>query len=128
MATRGIVRTPSAKLDDATRDVLAAFPLLAKAVVLKLQHGGEGERIVGARQVYLLRTHSGIRPEDILGVVARDRRDRSVLIVHVDPWLAAAPHHGADLHQWLLQILGALGPRHDEARRIIRLHAAVEQM
>src|SRR5262249_42283133 len=98
MAPRGIVRTTAAELDDATRDVLAALPLLAEAVVLKLQHGGKGEGIVGASQVDLLRTHASIRPEDVLGVVARDRRYRSVLIVHVDPRLAAAPHHGTDLH------------------------------
>src|SRR5258705_4478767 len=47
MAPRGIVRTASAELDDAARYILPAFPLLAEAVVLKLQHGGKGERIVG---------------------------------------------------------------------------------
>src|SRR5882672_8116172 len=73
MPTRGIVRTTSAELDDATRDVLPTLPLLAEAVVLKLQHGGEGKRIIGASQVDLLRPHAGIRPQDVLGVVARDR-------------------------------------------------------
>ena len=103
-------------------------PFLQKAVVLKLQHGGESERIVGTGQVYLIRTHSGVRPQDVLGVVTGDRRDRSVLVVHIDSRLAAAPDHGADLHQWLLEILGVFGTADDDAGGIIGLHAAVEQM
>src|SRR5262245_54384809 len=37
MATRSIIRTTAAELDDAAGDVLSALSLLAEAVILKLQ-------------------------------------------------------------------------------------------
>src|SRR6516164_1825730 len=70
MATRGVVRPFSTEHDGTVRDVVAAVALLAEAVVLELQHGGEGKGIIGAREIDVLRADAGIRPEDFFGVVA----------------------------------------------------------
>ena len=73
MATRGVVRPFSTEHDGAVRDVVAAVALLAEAVVLELQHGGEGKRIIGACEIDVLRADAGIGPENVLGVVAGNR-------------------------------------------------------
>ena len=69
MAARRVVRPFSTEHDGAVGDVVAAVALLAEAVILELQHGGEGEGVIGAREVDVLRAHAGIRPEDVPGVV-----------------------------------------------------------
>src|SRR5262244_1769418 len=45
VAAGGVVRSLTAQLDDPARHVGAAFALLAEAVLLELQHGGEGEGV-----------------------------------------------------------------------------------
>src|SRR5215472_13444155 len=49
--SRRIVRPATPELDDPARHVLPALALLAEAVVLELKHGGEGEGVIGARDV-----------------------------------------------------------------------------
>src|SRR6516165_2715750 len=107
MATRCVIWPFSTEHDGTVRDIVAALALLAEAVILELQHGGEGEGVVGAREVDVLRANAGIWPEDVLGVVAGDGGNRPELVVHVDPRLRAAADHATDPHQWLLQVLRA---------------------
>ena len=73
MAAAGVVGPPAAELDGAVADVLAALALLAEAVVLELQHGGEGEGVVGAGDVDVLRPDAGVRPQDLLARSSRRR-------------------------------------------------------
>src|SRR5689334_20294801 len=76
VAAGGVVGALAAELDDAARDVLAALALLAEPKLLELQHGGEGERVVGAGDVHVLRADPGLAEHDVLGVVVRDTADR----------------------------------------------------
>ena len=115
MAAAGVVRPLAAQPDGAVADVVAALALLAEAVILELQHGGEGEGVVGAGDVDILRPDAGVRPQDVLGVVAGDRRDRAVLVVHVDARLAAAADHAADQRRLVPAVAGALGRGDDDA-------------
>src|SRR4029079_18860488 len=85
MAARCVVRPFPAEHDGAVRDVVATLPLLAEAVVLELQHGGEGEGVIGAGKVDILRADAGVRPEDFPGIMAGDGGDWPDLVVHVDP-------------------------------------------
>src|SRR6266436_10104839 len=70
MAARGVVGTAAAQLDDAARDIGPALALLAEAVLLELQHGGEREGVVGARDVHLLGRDPGLAEDDVPRVVA----------------------------------------------------------
>ena len=85
MATRRVVRPFSTEHDGAVGDVVAALALPAEAVILELQHGGEGEGVIGAGEIDILRAHAGIRPEDVLGVVTGNGGNRPGLVVHVRP-------------------------------------------
>src|SRR5450755_3092293 len=69
MATGCVVRPFSTEHDGTVRDIVTALALLAEAVILELQHGGEGEGVIGAREIDIFRAHARIRPEDVLGVV-----------------------------------------------------------
>jgi hypothetical protein len=51
---------------------VAALVLLAEAIILELEHAGEGESVIGASEVDVIRADAGIRPEDVFGVVAAD--------------------------------------------------------
>ena len=113
---------------DAVRDVLAALALLAEAVILKLQHRREGEGVVGAGDVHILRARPGIRPQDVLGVIAGDTRDRAVLVVHVEARLVAAADHPADQDQRVLAVLRPLGRGHDDRGAVVGLDAAIEEV
>ena len=115
MAAAGVVGPLAAEPDRAVAHVVAALALLAEAVVLELQHGGEGEGVVGAGEVDVLRPDPRVRPQDVLGVVAGDGRDRPVLVVHVGARLAAAADHAADQHRMLAAVAGALGRGDDDA-------------
>src|SRR6185503_19853270 len=90
MPAAGVVGPLAAELDGAVADVVATLALLAEAVILELQQGGEGEGVVGTGEVDVLRPDAGAGPQDVLGVVAGDGRDRAGLIVHVAARLAAA--------------------------------------
>ena len=61
MATRRVVRPFPAEHDGAVGDVVAALAFLAEAVILQLQHRGEGEGVIGAREIDVL--SSGLTPE-----------------------------------------------------------------
>src|ERR1043166_1409753 len=50
MATRRVIRAFPAEHDGAVGDVVAALAFLAEAVILQLQHGGEGKGVIGARE------------------------------------------------------------------------------
>src|SRR6185436_9696562 len=128
MAAAGVVGTLAAQPDGAVAHVLAAFALLAEAVVLKLQHGGEGKRVVGAGDVDVLRADAGVGPQDLARVLAGHRRDRPRLIVHVRARLAHAARNGADQHSVVTRVLRAVGARYDDGRGVVGLHAAVEQV
>src|SRR5262245_62310672 len=97
MATAGVVGAPSAELDGAVADVLAALALLAEAVVLQLQHGGEGEGVVGAGDIDVLRCYARVRPQDLPSVVPGHGRDRPCLVVHVAARLARSEEHTSEL-------------------------------
>src|SRR5206468_10196909 len=68
MAARGVVRPFASELDDAARDVRAALALLAEAVLLELEHGGEGEGVIGAGDVDVVRRDPCLPEHDVLGV------------------------------------------------------------
>src|SRR5262245_63977426 len=89
MAAARVVGAPPAEPDRAAADIIAALALLAEAVVLELQHGGECEGVVGAGHVDVLRPHARIGPQDLARIAARHRRDRTVLIVHGEPRVVA---------------------------------------
>src|SRR5262249_34935513 len=95
MAAAGVVGAPAPGPDGAVAHVLAAFALPAEAVVLELQHGSEGEGVVGAGDVDILRADTGVGPQDLARVSAGHRRDRPRLIVHVGARLAHAARNGA---------------------------------
>ena len=99
------------RADRAVADVFAAFALLAEAVILELQHRREGEGVVGAGDVDILRPDPGIRPQDLPGVIAGDGRDRPVLVMHVEARLVAAPDDAADQHQRVLAVAWRARPR-----------------
>src|SRR5581483_11082262 len=128
MAAAGVVGPPAAEPDGAVADIPAAVALVAEPVVLELQHGGEGEGVVGAGDVDVLRAHAGIGPEDLARVLSRHRRDRPVLVVHVDARLAHAPGHATDQHPGMRAIARPLGAGDDDGRGVVGLHAAVEQV
>src|SRR6516164_4346431 len=98
MAAARIVGPSPAELDRAAADVFAAFALFAEAVILELQHRGEGEGVVGTGDVDVLRADPGIRPQDLPGIVASTDRSRPLLAMHVEARLAAAADDTADQH------------------------------
>src|SRR4051812_6253802 len=76
MPTAGIVGTFPAEPNGPVANILTSFALLAKSVVLELQHRREGERIIRAGNVDVLWPNTGIGPEDFASIVASDGRDR----------------------------------------------------
>ncbi len=128
VAAGGVVRPRAAELDDARGDVVAALARLAKAVRLELHQGGEGEGVVGAGDVDLVRPDAGVRPQDVLGVVAGDGRDRPVLVVHVEPRLADPPGDRLDHRRRVFAIASAIQAGDDDAGRVVGLDAAIEQV
>src|SRR5215510_15446797 len=128
MPAAGVVRPPSAEADAAVAHVLTAFALFAEAVVFELQHGGEGEGVVGAGDIDILGAHPGVGPQDLARVFAGNRRDRPVLVVHVGAGFAHAPGDAADQHAGMATVAGALGAGDDDGGGIVGLHAAIEQM
>ena len=67
----GVVGALAAEPDGAVADVLAAFALLAEAVVLELQHGREGEGVVGAGDIDVLGPDAGVGPQDLARIPCR---------------------------------------------------------
>src|SRR5437867_542531 len=65
MPAAGVVGPLAAEADGAVADVLATIALLAETVVLELQHGGEGEGVVGAGDVDILGADAGVGPQDL---------------------------------------------------------------
>ena len=70
----------------------------------------------------------GIGPQDFLGVMAGDGRDRAVLVMHVHARLVAAPDDAADQDERMPAVLGAIGRGHDDRGRVVGLDAAIQQM
>ncbi len=70
----------------------------------------------------------GIGPQDLAPVVARNPRDRPVLVVHVGARLAHAPGYAADQHQRMAPVPRTVGAGDDDGRGVVGLDAAVEQM
>src|SRR5437867_9800032 len=66
VATRRVVGALAAELDDAARDVRAAFALLAESVLLELQHCREREGVVRAGDVDVLGPDPRLREDDVL--------------------------------------------------------------
>src|SRR6266481_9985837 len=128
MAAAGVVGSPATELDGTAADIFAALALFAEAIILELQHGGEGEGVVGAGDVDVLRPDPSIRPQDLPGIIAGDGRDRPVLVVHVEPRLVAAADNPADQYQRMLAVAGALRRGHDDCGRIVGLDAAIQEV
>src|SRR5262245_55260031 len=128
MPAAGVVGTPAAEPNGAVADVMAALALLAEAVVLELQHGGEGERIVRPGDIDVLGADARVRPQDLAGVAAGHGGDRPGLVVHIAAWLAAAAHHAADQHGWVAAVTRALGARDNDGSGVVGLDATVEQV
>src|SRR5476651_1851700 len=96
MAATRVVGSPPAQADCAVADILAALALLAESVILELQHRGEGEGIVRAGDVDVVRSDPGVGPQDFTGIMAGNGRDGSVLVVHIEARLAASADDAAD--------------------------------
>src|SRR4029453_3829847 len=101
----------AAQLDDAARYVRPALALLAEAVLLELQHGGERERVIGAGDVDVVRADAGLAEHDVLGVIAGDAGDRPVGPVEIGPRLAHSARHPHDVDWLPRQITRLLRPR-----------------
>src|SRR5262249_59999085 len=91
VAAGGVVGAPAAELDDAARHVRAALALLAEAVLLELEHGGEGEGVVGAGDVDVVGRDARLAEHDVAGVVAGHPADGAVGPVEVEARLVDAP-------------------------------------
>src|SRR5262249_12338446 len=128
MSAARIVRPPSAELDGAIADVVPALALLAEPIVLKLQHGRECKGVVGSGGVDVLRADTGVGPQDVAGISAGDRRDRTRLIVHIDARLAHATRDAADERRGVLEVARMSRTCDYDGRGVVGLHAAVEQM
>src|SRR4029453_11166853 len=114
----------AAQLDDAARYVRPALALLAEAVLLELQHGGERERVIGAGDVDVVRADAGLAEHDVLGVIAGDAGDGPGGPVEIGPRLAPSappPPHVARVPPQITRLLRA---RHDEGGGVVRLQAA----
>src|ERR1044072_5714425 len=114
MAAAGVVGPPAAQANGAVGDVVAALALLAEAVILELQHGGEGEGVVRAGDVDVLGPHARVGPQDVLGIVAGNGRDRAGLVVHVGARLAAAPDDAPDQRPRMATVPRPGGAGHDD--------------
>src|SRR5262249_36800040 len=108
MAAAGVVGAAPAEPDGAVAHVVAAFSLLAEAVVLELQHRGEGEGVVGAGDVDVVGSDAGIGPQDVARITAGHGRYRPVLIMHVHARLVTAADDAADEHQGMAAVARAL--------------------
>src|SRR5712691_10197745 len=128
VAARSVVGPPAAQLDDPARHVRSALALLAEAVLLELEHGREGEGVVGAGDAHVLGCDPGLAEDDVLGVVAGHPRDGARGPVEVGTRLADPSRHPHDVGGLLLEVARALGGGDDDAGGIVRLHAAVEQV
>src|ERR1043166_9748945 len=126
MATAGVVGASAAEPAAAVAHVIPTFALLAKTVVLELQHRREGERVIGASHVHVLGADAGVGPEYFACIAAGDRRDRPMLIMHVHARLVAAADHAADEHQRMAAVARALGAGDDDGVGVVGLDAAVE--
>src|ERR1700730_8671714 len=128
MPPTGVVWTFAAQPDGTVAYIVTALALLAKPVILELQHGRKGERIVGASHVNVARPDTRIWPKDLAGVAAGDGRDRTVLVVHIQTRLVAATDDAADQHQGMAAIARAGGAGNDDGVAIICLNAAIHKM
>src|SRR5262245_28746329 len=70
MAAARIVGPTAAEANRAVADIGPAIALLAEAVILELQHGGEGEGVVRAGDVDVLRPDAGVGPQDLARIAA----------------------------------------------------------
>ena len=129
MPARGVVRPPAAQPHGAVGDVVAAFALLAEPVILKLQHRGEGEGVVGAGGIDIL---GPARRRSATGCPWRNsrRRGRSDRPGSACPCAAccsarrcrgSAPACGAGR-------LRPVRPGDDDRGGVVGLHAAIQQM
>src|SRR5438045_2240255 len=123
MPAAGVVGPTAAELDRAVANVFAALALLAEAVILELQHRREGEGVVGAGDVDVLRPDAGIWPKDLARVIAGNSRDRPVLVVHVEPRLVAAADDAANQHERVLAVARALGGGDNDGGRVVGFDA-----
>ena len=128
VAAAGIVGAPAAEPYRAVADVVAAFALLAEAVVLELQHRRERKGVVGAGDVDVLRTDPGVGPQDVLGIVASHGRDWAGLIVHVEPRLVATADDAADERRCMAAVARVGGAGDDDGVAVVGLDAAIEQV
>src|SRR5476649_2818772 len=128
MAATRVVGSPPAQADCAVADILAALALLAESVILELQHRSEGEGVVRAGDVDVLRSDPGVGPQDLPRIAASDGRDGSVLVVHVEARLAAAADDTADQRARMAAVASPLRTSDDERRTVVGLDAAVQQM
>src|ERR1044072_6562443 len=108
MAAAGVVGPPAAQANGAVGDVVATLTLFGEAVILELQHGGEGEGVVRAGDVDVLGSDTGVGPQDLAGIVAGHRRDRPGLIAHVGARLAAAADRAPDQRARLTAVPGPI--------------------
>src|SRR5213593_4593955 len=106
VAARRVVGTRAPELDDPARHVGAALTLLTEPVLLQLEHGGEREGVVGAGHP----------------------RDGAIRPVEVQARLRHAARDAHDMDRPVLQVARAFDRRDDDARRVVRLDAAVEEM
>src|SRR2546430_820107 len=127
-AARGVVGAPAAYLNDHAGDVLPPLSLLTETVFFQLQHGREGEGVVGAGQVRVVGPDARLAEDDVLGVVARDAGDRAVRPVEVQAGLRHAPGDAHDVDGPVAAGARALGRGHDDAGRVVGLEAAVEEV
>src|SRR5258708_22664017 len=125
VAATGVVGALATEPDGAVADVVAAFALLAEAVILELPHRREAGGVIGAGNIDVLGADARIGPQDVARIAAGDGRDRPVLVVHVHARLVAAADPAADQHQGMAASAGALGTRHDERLCSAGLHRAV---
>src|SRR3989454_1647127 len=128
VAARRVVGARAPELDDPARHVGAALALLAEPVLLQLEHGGEREGVVGAGDVDVLGRDPGRRKDNVLGVVAGHPRDGAIRPMEVQARLRDAPGDAHDIDGPVLQVARTFDRRDDDARRVVRLDAAVEEM
>ncbi len=62
------------------------------------------------------------------GVMPANRRDRAVLVMHVEARLVAPADDAADQHQRMLAVLRPIGRGDDDAGGVIGLDAAIEEV
>ena len=128
LAASGVVGAAASEPDRAVAHVLAPFSFGAEAVVLELEQRGEGEGVVGPRDVDVLGPETRVGPQDVLCVVPRDPGERAVLEVVVRAGFQAAADDRLDSGRDLLEVSRSLCAGHDEACRVVGLDATVQQV